>query len=212
MKRKHAAAICVIVVITVGVIYILLPTPLNFSDLSWEVEVGDTFKFDISAWGESYGGSFTPTQVLPLNDTSITVSVTFLPTFDAVNNADTFSSEIIFRNKINCTFTNGTALDEWINTIFCEIISGCILPTGAWSSIDSLFPDDTPSWEPGEDAIATILYDTWFFIEYKLYGSIDDTRGWSGDISLSTGAPYVIVWYYAHGPYEPLTIQLTRTE
>jgi hypothetical protein len=215
MKRNHAAAVavCLVGIFTVGVIYILQPESLNISDLSWGVEVGDTYEFDIRAWGESYSGSFTSPQVHPLNDTSITVTVTYLPTFDTVKDAESFSSEIIFRNKINCSFTNGTALDEWVNTIFCEMISGCILPIGAWSSLDRLFPDDTPSgWNPGEDAIATILYNNWFFIEYKWWGLVDQSGGWNGDISLSTGAPFGIVWYYNHGLDEPLTIELTLVE
>jgi len=212
MKRSHAVviAVCLIGIVTVGVIIVLQPMVLNTNDLSWAIDVGNTYEFDISAWGESYGGSFKSSQVLPLNGTSITVTVTYLPAFDNVNDAESFSSEIIFRNKVNCSFTNGTALDEWANTTFCRMISGCLLPIGAWSSLDRLFPDDTPGgWNPGEYAVATILYNTWFFIEYKWWGSIDDSGGWSGDVSLSTGTPLSIVWYYNHGLEEPLTIELT---
>ena len=213
MKRNQVAAVsvCLIGIITVGVIYILQPAPLNISDLSWGVEVNDTYTFDIGTWGESYGGTYTSSQVHPLNGTSITVIVTYLPAFDAVHDAESFSSEIIFRNKVTCTFVNGTALDEWANTTLCRVISGSILPIGDWSSLDQLFPGDTPSsWNPGEDAIATVLFNTRFLIEYKWWGSIDGFGGWRGNVTLSTGAPSSIVWYYSHGLTGPLTIELNR--
>ena len=212
MKRSYAAitAIGLIVLLTVGVIVVLQPTGLNPNNLSWTIDVGDTYEFFIRVRGESYGGSFTTPQVVPLNGTIISVTVTYLPTFETVRDAESFSSEIIFRNKVNCKFANGTALDEWANTTFCRMISVCLLPIGAWSSLDRLFPDETPSgWNPGEYAIATMLYDTWFFIGYKWWGSIDDSGGWDGETSLSTGIPFDILLYYNHGMDGQLTIELT---
>lgn len=212
MKRSYAAitAVGLIVLITVGVIVVLQPASLNPTDLSWAIDVDDTYEFFIRVRGELYVGSYTTPQVVPLNGTIISVTVTYLPTFETVRDAESFSSEIILTNKVNCTFTNGTALDEWANTIFCRMISVCLLPIGAWSSLDRIFSDDTPSgWRPSEYAIATVLHDDWFFIGYKWWGTIDDSGGWDGETSLSNGIPFDILLYYSHGMDGQLTMELT---
>jgi hypothetical protein len=212
LKRSYMVitTIGLIVLLAVGVIVVLQPTTLNHNDLSWGIDVGDTYEFFIRVRGDSWFWSFTYPQVVPLNGTIISVTVTYLPTFETVRDAESFSSAIIFRNKVNCTFTNGTALDEWVNTTFCRMISVCLLPIGAWSSLDRIFPDDIPSgWRPGEYAIATVLYDTWFFIGYKWWGSIDSSGGWDGETYLSNGTPFDILWYYNHGMDEQLTMELT---
>jgi hypothetical protein len=204
-------AIGLICVVTVGVIVVLLPAPDFTDEFSWDVEVGDTFRFDISAWGDSYMGYVEYWQIAHLNDTSITVTVIDLPSFGAVHSAQTFASEIIFKNKVNCSFTNGTALDAWSNTTLCESISGCILPVGSWSTIDGLFPNETPGFTPNGEFLATNLYDDWLIIDYVWYGTFDAVGGWTGNISLSTGIPLSILWRYQHG-VEPLYIELTLVE
>jgi hypothetical protein len=214
LKRAYAApvAIGLICLVAVGAIIVLLPGPLDLDELSWSVEVGDTLRYDIRAWGEAWGGSVPISLVIPLNDSSIDVTVVDLPTFNLIHNAATFRSEVIFKNKVDCLFTNGTELYEWANTTLSETISGCILPIGDWLTLDALFPDDPPTYGPGGDYLTTRLYDDLFTIKYGWWGNIDDGGSWTGNISLSTGAPSCILWMYYHGPGTPLYIELTLAE
>lgn len=214
MKRAYTApvALGLICIIAVGAIIVLLPRPIIFDDLSWGVDVDDTFQFDVRAWGEALLGSIPISLVVPLNDTSITATVVNLPIFNLIHNAATFRSEIIFKNKVNCYFTNGTALYEWANTTLCEMISWCILPIGDWLTLDTLFPDGRPTYTPGGEYLTTRLYDDLFIIKYGWWGSIDDGGSWTGNISLSTGVPSGILWTYYHGPGIPLYIELTIVE
>ncbi len=211
MKRIYAVAVavCLIGVVTVGVIYFLLPTPVDLSDLSWGVAVGHTYQYDILASGYSSLGSISSEQVLPLNGTSIIATVNNLPSLDAVYNAASFSSEIIHVNKVSCSFANGTEPDEWANATLSDMVSGCILPVVDWSTLDTLFPDDSPGFTPNGDFIVTIFYDDMFTIEYGWWGPVDNGGGWSGSVSLSTGVPVSIVWTYRHGVDTLLLIQLT---
>ncbi len=214
MKRAYTApvALSLICIVAVGAIIVLLPGPFDFDDISWSVEVGDTLQYDIRAWGEAWGGSISSSLVVALNDTSITVTVVNLPAFNSIHNAGAFRSKVIFMNKVNCSFTDGTALSEWANTTLCETISGCIFPIGAWLTMDELFPDDPPNYRPTEDYLVTILNDDEFFIKYGWWGAVDSGGSWSGNISLSTGVPSSILWSYYHGPSIPLYIELTLVE
>jgi hypothetical protein len=201
-----------ICIVTIGVVIILLPKPMNLSDLSWDVEAGNTFQYDIRAWGYSQYGAVISGQVVPLNGTSITVTVVILPSFEAIHDAESFASEVIFRNKVTCTFTNGTALNQWENTTLCEMVSGCILPIGDWSTMNTLFPDDNPGFTPNGEFLTTILYDDWFIIEYGWWGTFDVGGHWTGNVSLSTGIPSSILWSYFHGVDTLLYIELTLVE
>jgi hypothetical protein len=211
MKRIHAAAIALglMCIIVVGVIIVVQPAPMNFNDLSWGVGVGESFQYEIRAWGYSDFGSVSIGQVVPLNSTSITVTVTDLPTFDTVHSTDAFASEVIFKNKVNCSFINGTALSEWANITLSKMLSGSILPIGNWSVLEALFPDTTPDFTPNGESIVTIFYDTWFVIKYVWYGSFDDGGSWTGYVSQSTGVPANILWSYHHGVDTSLQIELT---
>ena len=214
MKRAYAApvALGLICLVAVGAIIVFLPGPLDLEELSWCVEVGDTLRYDVRAWGEALLGSVPTSLVHPLNDTSINATVVNLPTFDLIHNAATFRSGVIFKNKVNVFFTNGTALYEWANTTLCEVISGCILPIGDWLTLDSLFPDDPPGFASAEDYLTTRLHDDLFIIKYGWWGNIDDGGSWTGNISLSTGVPSSMLWMYYHGPGTPLYIELTLVE
>jgi len=207
-----AAAAGLIGIVAVGVIIVLLPVPMNLNDLSWDVEVGNTFQYNARAGGYSYLGSINSGHVVPLNGTSITVTVVNLPSFEAIYDAASFASEVIYMNKVNCSFTNGTALDQWQNTTLCEMISGCIFPVGDWSTMDTLFPDDTPGFTPNGEFLVTILYDDWFVIEYGWWGTFDGGGHWTGNVSLSTGVPSSILWSYFHGVDTLLYIELTLAE
>jgi hypothetical protein len=211
MKRIYVAAVavCLTGVIVVGVVYFLQPTPVDLSHLSWGVAVGHTYQYDILASSYSSLGGISSEQVLPLNGTSIIATVNNLPSLDVVYDAASFASEIIYVSKVSCSFINGTEPDEWANATLSDMVSGCILPIGDWSALDTLFPDDSPGFIPSGEFIATTFDDGIFTIEYGWWGPVDDGGGWSGSVSLSTGVPASIVWTYRHGVDTLLIIQLT---
>ncbi len=214
MKRAYRApvALGLICIFAVGAIIVFLSGPYYVNNFSWGVDIDDTFQFDVRAWGEAYLGGIHYSNVIPLNGTSITVTVVNLPAFNLIHNPATFRSEVIFKNKVDCYFTNGTALYEWANITLSEIISGCILPIGAWLTLDTLFPDDPPGYTPNGEYLTTQLYDDWFIIKYGWWGFVDSGGSWTGNISLSTGVPSSILWTYYHGPGIPLYIELTLVE
>ena len=135
-----------------------------------------------------------------MRGTYIAVDLSILiPSLDAVYDAASFASEVIYVNKVSCSFTNGTEPDEWTNATLCDMISGCILPIGDWLALGKLFPDNSPSFTPNAKFIVTTFNDELFTIEYDWWGSIDDGGGWSGSVSLNTGVPDSIIWTYSHG-------------
>jgi hypothetical protein len=211
MKRIYAVAVavCLIGVATIGVFYFLQPTYVDLSGLSWGVAVGHTYQYDILASGYSSLGGISSDQVLPLNGTSIIATVNNLPSLDAVYDASSFASEIIYVSKVSCSFVNGTKPDEWVNATLSDMVSGCILPIGEWSTLDTLFPDNSPGFTPNGEFITTTFHDSMFTIEYSWWGFVDDGGGWSGSVSLSTGVPVSIVWTYRHGVDTLLSIILT---
>jgi hypothetical protein len=176
---------------------------------SWGVEIGDILQFDIRAWGESWSGSISYTLVVPLNGTSISAKVIDLPSFSLIPNFKDFASSIIFKNKVNCTYSDGSALYQWANITLTDIISASILPVNMLSVLDTFYPDEHPFLLPGEDCITTQLYDDWFIIRYDWQTSLDAHGSWTGNISLSTGIPSMIFWTYGHGPEIPNCIELT---
>ncbi|TFF96752.1 hypothetical protein EU546_00780 [Candidatus Thorarchaeota archaeon] len=114
----------------------------------------------------------------------------------------------IHHQKARCVFSNDDPLPAYSEGQIVAAVSGCLLPTGSWSVLDSLFPDETPSWTPDSEFLAGRLHSDHFTVEYVWCGWVDDWGGWTGDSSLEGGFPYEILWYYAHGP-ETLYLEMT---
>ncbi|UCE10262.1 MAG: hypothetical protein JSW61_15025 [Candidatus Thorarchaeota archaeon] len=213
MKRvyKVGAVFGVICVVSVGLLVSLQFVALD--DFNWHVEIDDTFQFEFESWGNSSLGALSPLEVreiLNLNGTIILARVTNLPPLVGPIDSSKFLDRILLETKINCTFVNGTYLMQEIETILCSAISGCILPLGSWSVIESLFPQDVPSWRPNEEHIATRLFEDHLHIEWVWFGSFDSSGGWSGNVSLTTGTPNQVMWRYTHSG--TVFIELTLTE
>ena len=152
----------------------------------------------------------TVDDILGLNDTIISVTIAELPSLEGVIDSTSFKENILHIEKANCSFTNGTEITESYATEIISTISGCILPTGSWSTADSWFPQETPGYYPNEDYIATELSEDYFHIEWVWYGPYDDLGGWSGNVSITDGVPFHVLWYYFH--QGTIYIELTLVE
>lgn len=203
MKRVNPIVVVLglICLITVGVLIALKPIPVapfDTDDLYWAIEVDDTLQYEIRAWGNTWGGSYSNELVFSMNDTTIDVTVTQLPSFDNVSDVPTFTSDIIHAIKVACTFSNGTDLPQWADIELTSSISGCILPVGSWPTIDEAYPDYVSSWSPDVEDHGAGLAEDCFMIWYVWFGHVDDGGGWSGNVTLTDGVPNVIVWHYQH--------------
>ena len=210
--KRAPAAIGLICLIALGTFIAFMPVYFGLSRLYWGVSIGDTYQYDVLAGGITLGGYYGAFWIELLNDMSIIAEVVNLPTFDLVHNSTSFSDRIIFTNKVNCSYTNGTVINEVANAILTETISGCFLPLGAWLTLDYLYRNDEPSYDPGGEHLITILRDDHFFIKYVWWGLYDSGGRWSANVSLSTGVPLSIHWSYYHGAEPPIYIDLTLVE
>ena len=205
------SVIGLIILIVGGFLIIMQPIPPSFTELYWEVEVGDTLQYEIRNWGVYNPLQQAYLDVYLMNNTSILATITVLPSISEISNIQSFTSDLIHKIKVNCAFTNGSQLNDTQNSTLCSIISGCILPLGAWSMIDSLFPDELGGWSPGSKYDSAKLFEDHFTISYMWCGSIDASGGWSGNVSLTTGVPFSIRWSYNHGG-SSIGIQLSLIE
>jgi len=213
MKRTYivGAALGIICIVSIG--FLVSFQSVTLDDLYWHVEINDTLQFEIKSHGNSSLGVLSPSdvnEILNLNGSIILARVTSLPLLEGLLDSNGFLAHIVLDTKVNCTFLNGTDFSNEIETILSSSISGCILPLGSWSAIESLFPQDVPSWRPNEEHLATRLSDDHFNIEWVWFGTFDSSGGWFGDVSLTTGIPNQILWCYTHSG--SVLIELTLIE
>ncbi len=210
MKRLHKSILAVIIIgFIIGGIFIIEPFGLTLAGFYWNVDIGESYQYTVEVEGdENYGSYWFEDDILPFNGTTLNVTVSYLPTLGNVFTKSQFTNNIINSVKVNVTFSNGTALTVWGNETLIPAISGCILPCGAWTTIDFLYPDTLAGL--GLTSRATILHEDYFEIAYQRLG-MDDNRGWRGHVSLTTGVPSSIVWHYSH-MYSTIYVRMTLVE
>ena len=213
LKRQYLVIVSLLVACFLVVGIFLFYNPQSPASYEWNIEVDDTFDYDVQTWGSTAAGLIDSDEVdliLSLNSTRITITINELPSLEDITNSASFASAIVKSLKISCSFDNDTNLPTEINEYLTTTVSGCILPTGGWATIDNYYPDSTPSFAPGEEAYASKLYEDHFFFEWKWYGNYDDRGGWSGEISLIDGIPTSITWHYYH--LQTIYIELTLSQ
>jgi hypothetical protein len=137
-------------------------------------------------------------NILDLNGMTVVANVTSLPLLDGVFNSSTFFSAIVNVSRVDCVLVNGSELQNDVDTIIVSVLSGCILPIGGWPFVDSLYPDETPSFVLYPGFRASKLYPDRFFFAYIQSNGIDANWGWSGNITLSNGVPTSVHWKSDH--------------
>jgi len=181
------------------VVLVILPSVLKPSHyLRWGVEVGDQFTYRVLVDGylrvedpeNDSNIIYQPAFFAPMNNTVIAATISRLPTLAAWFDESSFVSEIVNQVKVNCTFENGTSIQEEVQSEVATIVSHCVLPVGNWPFLDSLFPDsgDNPGYP-------TVMYLTkacpeCFSMSHRTW-AIDGQFSWTGNVSLTTGMPTV---------------------
>lgn len=202
-----AATLALILIVTLGITLARSPP---YERLRWEVEVGIIFQFEVTSWGNALGGIAPVPEILSLNGSIINVTVSNLPVLSGLS-VVSFVDRVVEVEKVNCTFSDGSLLPSFTNTQIVAALSGSLLPNGSWFLLDSLLPDETPSWTPEAEFYASSVHADHFRMKYIWCGWVDDAGGWTGNSSLVTGVPYEVLWWYSHGP-QTLYIQLTRVQ
>ena len=170
-------------------------------DFYWGTQVNETLLYEIRAYGDSYAGNYGVNEIdeiLALNQSRVLVTITSLPNLSSVVDSVTFENTVIQKNKVSCTFENGSNLPSFSNGKMARALSGCILPLGDWSLIDSFYIDQSPGWVADQEFIIARLHADYLFIGWEWSGSYDDSGGWYGNVRLTDGIPTQAIWHYYH--------------
>lgn len=191
---------------SVGIIIVLATisglTVLSFlwpssASLRWGIEVGNEFTYRIVIQG--YRTVEDPTNhsnyirnssyYASLNNTIIRATITSMPALGIWYDSSGFVRDIINQPKVNCTFDNGTTMQDDFRNLTDTLLSRCILPIGDWAFLDSLFPDfATYAFYPG--VYLSKAGPDFFSISYRIW-YVDGSYSWSGNASLALGVPIV---------------------
>ena len=192
------ASLCIGAVMVIGATIVVLQAfDQPFADLRWGVDAGTVYQFQISAWGNALGGIAPVPEILSLDGSIINVTVIYLPVLSGLS-VVSFVDRVVEVEKVNCTHSDGSLLGSFSATQIVTAVSGCLLPNGSWPLLDSLLPDETPSWTTEAEFYASSVHSDYFRMKYMWYGWVDDRGGWSGNASLTTGFPYEMLWWYSH--------------
>lgn len=209
MRRSSLLTVAVILAFAIGVGVLVATRPLPVPDFEWGIQIGDMFRYEVTIHGEyPQMGSIsleTFNRILLLEGTTIVANVTQLPTLVGITNSSTFFAVVTSVSKVVCSFDNGSEIDGDLVTKIASAISGCILPIGGWPFVDSIYQDKP--LELYYDLRSSCLYSDhlYFGCASMVY---DSYEGWSGNVSLSNGAPSNAHWWYRH-QYWTIYIELT---
>ena len=207
------AAIGIIVGVTVGS-YIVDPFGLNLAGFYWEVEIGDSYLYLVEALIEDPYSMVHEEDIFSasFNGTTINVTVSNLPSLSDVFTRSQFTYDVIQSIKVDWKVSNSTAYigSTSILTDLISAFSECILPCGAWSLLDQLYPDTLATPSLTYFARLSILYGDTFQTGYRQIG-YDDTLEYLGNVSLTTGVPSSIEWSYRHNT-QATNVTLTLIE
>ena len=182
-----------VVIAGIIVVMVILPSVLKPShSLRWGVEVGDQFTYRVLVDGylrvedpeNDSNIIYQPAFFAPMNNTVIIATVARLPPLAAWFDDSSFVSEVINQIKVNCTFENGTSIQEEFHNEIAAIMSHCILPVGDWPFLDLLFLDSpTDAFFTGYLSKAHM---NCFSISHRTW-AIDGLFLWTGNVSLTVG-------------------------
>ena len=214
MKKFHKRVLVLVIIgIVVGGIYLVEPFGLNLAGFYWEVEIGESYVFEVEALIENPYNILEEEDIYPasFNGTTINVTVGNLPQLSSVFTRSQFTNDVIRSMKVNWTVSNlsAYAYSTWTLSKLIDAISGCILPCGAWWLIDFLYPNTLTLGNTRQGRLS-ILHGSYFEMGYT-WGGYDDILEWVGNVSLTTGVPSYIEWSYSHNTVDT-RVTLTLVE
>ena len=200
LNKKRAAIITIIVVIIVFVsITVVIPMAMS-STLTWSIKLGDKASYHVTVDAWQLNVSYVvppPSRYALLDGVNVSAAIVALPELGWFLNGVDFAERVIRTDKVNVTFQNGTAVPDDVSVRLKSMLSSCILPTGSWLLLDIFYPD-THSTGPGSDTYWSYSSTSSFQFGYYSFG-IDSITQMSSTVSLETGLPTVVSYYYSHG-------------
>lgn len=164
---------------------------------SWAIEVGDEFVYDVSVIGNTTTGTqVLPPPLEPMNNTRIIVEITSLPNLTLMYYAHIFIQEVVEHPKTASRFEDDSDIPSEFYYAINAHASWSILPIGAWSHLDSLFPDQANQDIPDYQAYTSRSGVDAFIFGYWSNETVT-WQEWRGIVDLDTGVPTVIsfsVW------------------
>lgn len=158
---------------------------------SWGIEVGDEFVYDVSVTGNSSTTTqVRPPPLEPMNNTRIIVEIISLPNLTLYYYGASFIQEVVEHPKTSCRFEDGSDIPAEYYYAMNSHASGYILPTGAWSHLDSLFPNQVNQAITNQELYISVSGGNSFFFGYWL-NETSNTSEWHGILDLTTGVPVV---------------------
>ncbi len=172
-------------------------TYLSVPTLEWYVESGTTLTYRIQVTGyTSLGNPLNISErgsppFCHVNNSQVTIQVVSLPDMPLHFDGESFSESVLEVAKTTLaspmSYDNGSAVVDPPNDVLNDLVSHCLLPTGGWSHLDMLYPDE-PDFEFACDTYLSKLETGGFMIGHR-YFNIDAGMGWHGTVSLETGIP-----------------------
>ncbi|MBE0525845.1 MAG: hypothetical protein IH631_02815 [Candidatus Thorarchaeota archaeon] len=198
MPRRSiiAVSIVILVIFAAGGIYFLVnDDKRSATNLVWSVDVGDEFIYQVetSHFVVDNFYNISSQDITAINNTRIRMVITSLPDIPQMINGELFITEVINLTKTHCSFENGSEITPSCYNVINTLLSATLLPTGDWTLLDILYPDEvSDAFYPGE--FTSALHDDYFLFGYELW-TIDAIIRWSANVSLDNGIPLRAVDY-----------------
>ena len=188
LKLVIVVVLTFIITLSVGFLTEYVRQSMTFT---WGIEVGDEFVYEVSVTGNTTTGTqVLPPPLEPMNNTRIIVEIISLPNLTLYYHGTPFIEGVVEHLKTTTRFDDGSDIpNEFFFTINSHA-SWCILPTGAWGHLDSLFPNQVNISIPDQESYMTVSGTDSFFFGYWLNVTTNESE-WHGIIDLNTGMPVV---------------------
>ncbi len=196
--RRGTIAVSIIILVSiasVGIYFLFADDKRPATNLVWSIDIGDEFIYQVetSFFVEynTYNISFQ--DITAINNTRIRMVITSLPDIPQMINGELFITEVINLTKTHCSFENGSEITPGCYNVINTLLSATLLPTGDWTLLDILYPDEvSDAFYPGE--FTSALHDDYFLFGYELWPG-DAILRWSANVTLDNGIPLRAVDY-----------------
>jgi len=198
ITRRGTIAVGIIVLVSiaaVGIYFLFVDDKRSATNLVWSIDIGDEFIYQVetSFFVEYNTYNISSQDITAINNTRIRMVITSLPDIPQMINGELFITEVINLTKTHCSFENGSEITPSCYNVINTLLSATLLPTGDWTLLDILYPDEvSDAFYPGE--FTSALHDDYFLFGYELWPG-DAILRWSANVTLDNGIPLRAVDY-----------------
>jgi len=198
IPRRGTIAVGIIILIifaAVGIYFLFTNDKRPATNLVWSIDIGDEFIYQVEAshFVEYNTYNVSSQDIAAINNTRIRMVITSLPDIPQMINGELFITEVINLTKTHCSFENGSEITPDCYNVINTLLSATLLPTGDWTLLDILYPDEvSTAFYPGE--FTSALHNDYFHFGYELW-PMDAILRWSANVTLDNGIPLRVVDY-----------------